>query len=139
MDGWQTPAADEIRHQRRRAVALLGRQRERDGVTYCEGPGVALDCKHGICTESLEKIVRVGSSARYGETSTVECPSCRTKTRLSQQFFVDFSAQYSVHAQVQPRTGRKKLSDIKLMKEDPAGVEKMTDEIKTRYARLFRV
>jgi iron(III) transport system substrate-binding protein len=40
---------------------------------------------------------------------------------------------------VQPRAGRKKLSDIKLMKEDPAGVEKMTDEIKTRYARLFRV
>jgi len=25
------------------------------------------------------------------------------------------------------------------MKEDPAAVEKMTDEIKTRYARLFRV
>jgi iron(III) transport system substrate-binding protein len=60
-------------------------------------------------------------------------------TRETQQFFVDFSAQYSVHAQVQPRAGRKKLSDIKLMKEDAAGVEKMTDEIKTRYARLFRV
>jgi iron(III) transport system substrate-binding protein len=25
------------------------------------------------------------------------------------------------------------------MKEDAAGVEKMTDEIKTRYAKLFRV
>jgi hypothetical protein len=25
------------------------------------------------------------------------------------------------------------------MKEDPAGVEKMTEEIKTRYAKLFRV
>jgi len=25
------------------------------------------------------------------------------------------------------------------MKEDPAGVEKMAEEIKTRYARLFRV
>ena len=60
-------------------------------------------------------------------------------TRETQQFFVDFSAQYSVHDQVQPKAGRKKLSDIKLMKEDPAGVEKMTDEIKTRYARLFRV
>jgi iron(III) transport system substrate-binding protein len=60
-------------------------------------------------------------------------------TRETQQFFVDFTAQYSVHAQVQPRAGRKKLSDIKLMKEDPAGVEKMTEEIKTRYARLFRV
>jgi iron(III) transport system substrate-binding protein len=25
------------------------------------------------------------------------------------------------------------------MKEDPAGVEQMTEEIKTRYAKLFRV
>ena len=60
-------------------------------------------------------------------------------TRESQQFFVDFTAQYSVHAQVQSKPGRRKISDIKLMKEDPAGVEKMAEEIKTRYARLFRV
>ncbi|MDH2387151.1 substrate-binding domain-containing protein [Bradyrhizobium sp. CER78] len=60
-------------------------------------------------------------------------------TRETQQFFVDFTGQYSVHAQVQPKAGRRKLADIKLMKEDPAGVETMTEEIKTRYARLFRV
>jgi iron(III) transport system substrate-binding protein len=60
-------------------------------------------------------------------------------TRETQQFFIDFSAQYSVHAQVQSKPGRRKISDLKLMKEDPAGVEKMTEEIKTRYARLFRV
>jgi iron(III) transport system substrate-binding protein len=60
-------------------------------------------------------------------------------TRETQQFFVDFSAQYSVHAQVQSKPGRRKISDIKLMKEDPAGVEQMAEEIKTRYARLFRV
>jgi iron(III) transport system substrate-binding protein len=60
-------------------------------------------------------------------------------TRETQQFFVDFSAQYSVHAQVQSKPGRRKISDLKLMKEDPAGVEKMAEEIKTRYARLFRV
>src|SRR3984893_15612560 len=60
-------------------------------------------------------------------------------TRETQQFFVDFTAQYSVHAQVQSKAGRRKLSDIKLMKVDPAGVERMSDEIKTRYARLFHV
>jgi iron(III) transport system substrate-binding protein len=60
-------------------------------------------------------------------------------TRETQQFFIDFSAQYSVHAQVQSKPGRRKISDLKLMKEDPAGVEKMAEEIKTRYARLFRV
>jgi len=60
-------------------------------------------------------------------------------TRESQQFFCDYTAQYSAHAQVVPHPGRRKLTDIKLMKEDPAGVEKMVEEIKTRYARLFRV
>jgi iron(III) transport system substrate-binding protein len=60
-------------------------------------------------------------------------------TRETQQFFIDFTAQYSVHAQVTPKPGRRKLSDLKLMKEDAAGVEAMTDEIKTRYAKLFRV
>jgi iron(III) transport system substrate-binding protein len=60
-------------------------------------------------------------------------------TRETQQFFTDFTAQYSVHAQVQSKPGRRKISGIKLMKEDAAGVEKTTEEIKTRYARLFRV
>ena len=60
-------------------------------------------------------------------------------TRETQQFFIDFTAQYSVHAQVQSKPGRRKFSDIKLMKEDAAALEQMTEEIKTRYARLFRV
>jgi iron(III) transport system substrate-binding protein len=57
----------------------------------------------------------------------------------TQQFFIDYTAQYSVHSQVQSKAGRRKISDIKLMKEDAAGVEATTEEIKTRYARLFRV
>jgi iron(III) transport system substrate-binding protein len=60
-------------------------------------------------------------------------------TRETQQFFTDYTAQYSAHAQVQSKPGRRKISDIKLMKEDPAGVESMAEEIKTRYAKLFRV
>jgi iron(III) transport system substrate-binding protein len=60
-------------------------------------------------------------------------------TRETQQFFTDFTAQYSAHAQVQSKPGRRKISDLKLMKEDAEGVEKMTEEIKTRYAKLFHV
>jgi iron(III) transport system substrate-binding protein len=60
-------------------------------------------------------------------------------SREAQQFLTDFTAQYSVHAQVQTMPGRRKLSDTRLMKEDPAGAEKMAEEIKTRYARLFHV
>ena len=60
-------------------------------------------------------------------------------TRETQQFFMDYTAQYSAHAQVQSKPGRRKLTDIKLMKEDAAGVEAMAEEIKTRYAKLFKV
>jgi iron(III) transport system substrate-binding protein len=60
-------------------------------------------------------------------------------TRETQQFFADFTAQYSVHTQVQSKPGRRKLSDIKLMKEDAVGVEAAAEDIKTRYAKLFRV
>ena len=58
---------------------------------------------------------------------------------LTRAAALDYTAQYSAHAQVQSKPGRRKISDIKLMKEDPAGVEAAADEIKTRYAKLFRV
>jgi len=60
-------------------------------------------------------------------------------TREGQQFFADYTAQYSVHAQVTSKPGRRKLSDIKLMKEDAEGVEKGAEEIKKRYAQIFKV
>jgi iron(III) transport system substrate-binding protein len=56
-----------------------------------------------------------------------------------QQILVDFARQYSVHALVQEKSGRKPLSAIKLMKDDSAGVEAQAEEIKARYARIFRV
>ena len=37
------------------------------------------------------------------------------------------------------KPGVRKLSDIKLMKEDPEGVEKTADDIKKRYAQIFKV
>jgi iron(III) transport system substrate-binding protein len=40
---------------------------------------------------------------------------------------------------VQSKPGRRKISDLKLMKEDPASVEAAAEDIKTRYAKLFRV
>ena len=57
--------------------------------------------------------------------------------RETQQFFIDFTAQYSAHPQVTAKPGRRKISDIKLMKEDPAGGREDGEEIKTRYAKLF--
>ena len=60
-------------------------------------------------------------------------------TREGQQILVDFAAQHSVHAQVIEKAGRKKLSEIKLMKDDAAAVEKLSDDIKARYMKIFRV
>jgi ABC-type Fe3+ transport system substrate-binding protein len=60
-------------------------------------------------------------------------------SREGQQLLVDFTGQHSVHAQVKDRAGHKALSEIKLMRDDPAGVEKMADEIKSRYQQLFKV
>lgn len=57
----------------------------------------------------------------------------------TQQLLVDFTAQHSVHALVKEKPGRTPLKDIKLMKDDPAGVEKQSDEIKARYTKIFGV
>jgi iron(III) transport system substrate-binding protein len=59
--------------------------------------------------------------------------------REAQQLLVDVARQYSPHAQTVEKPGVRKLADIKLMKEDPEGVEKTADEIKTRYGKIFGV
>jgi iron(III) transport system substrate-binding protein len=57
----------------------------------------------------------------------------------AQQMFVDVFAQHSFHALVKEKPGRKPLSEIKLMRSDPAAVEAQSEEIKARYTRIFGV
>jgi iron(III) transport system substrate-binding protein len=57
----------------------------------------------------------------------------------AQQLLVDFARQHSVHPLVKEKPGGRKLDEIKLWKDDPAGVEKMGEEIKARYAQIFKV
>jgi iron(III) transport system substrate-binding protein len=57
----------------------------------------------------------------------------------AQQILVDFARQHSVHPLVKEKPGTRKLDEIKLWKDDPAGVEQASEEIKARYARLFKV
>ena len=59
--------------------------------------------------------------------------------REGQQLLIDYARQYSAHKQAVEKPGVRKLSDIKLMKEDPEGVEKGAEEIKKRYAQIFKV
>jgi len=60
-------------------------------------------------------------------------------SREGQQILVDWARQYSPHQQAVEKPGVRKLADIKLMKEDPEGVEKGAEEIKRRYAQIFKV
>jgi iron(III) transport system substrate-binding protein len=57
----------------------------------------------------------------------------------AQQLMVDFGGLRSFHALVKEKPGRKPLREIKLMKDDPAAVEKQADEIKARYSKYFKV
>jgi iron(III) transport system substrate-binding protein len=60
---------------------------------------------------------------------TVEC----------QRLIVDFGGLRSMHALVKEKAGRKPFGEIRTMKEDPAGVDRMSEEIKARYSKLFGV
>ena len=56
-----------------------------------------------------------------------------------QQLIIDTGGMHSAHALSKEKPGRKSLSEIKLMKDDAAAVEKMSEEIKARYTKIFRV
>jgi len=55
-----------------------------------------------------------------------------------QQLLVDIGAMRSWHAQVKERAGRVPMGSIKLLKEDPAGVERSIEEVKKRYTSYFK-
>jgi iron(III) transport system substrate-binding protein len=60
-------------------------------------------------------------------------------TPEAQQLIVDVGGLRSLHPQVKEHAGRKLVKDIKWMKDDPVGVEKTAEEIKTRYTKIFGV
>ena len=60
-------------------------------------------------------------------------------TAEAQQLNVEVGALRSVHPLVKDRPGRKKLADIKTLREDAAAVADQADDIKARYLKLFKV
>ena len=60
-------------------------------------------------------------------------------TAEAQQLNVEVGALRSVHPLVKDRPERKKLSDIKTLREDAAAVADQADDIKARYLKLFKV
>src|SRR6266568_3115706 len=59
--------------------------------------------------------------------------------REGQQILIDYARQYSAHKQAVEKPGVRPLAEIKLMKEDPGGVEKGAEEVKRHYAQIFKV
>jgi iron(III) transport system substrate-binding protein len=60
-------------------------------------------------------------------------------SREGQQMIVDVACQYSAHKQTVEKKGVVPLKDIKLMKEDPEGIQRTADDVKKRYAAIFGV
>jgi iron(III) transport system substrate-binding protein len=60
-------------------------------------------------------------------------------SREAQQMLVSEFAHRSFHAEVKPRAGQKPMSEVKMLKSDPAAVQAQSEEIKARYAKMFRV
>ena len=56
-----------------------------------------------------------------------------------QQLIIDVGGLRSLHPLAKEQPGRKPFKEIKTLKEDPVAVERQSDEIKTRYSRIFKV
>ena len=60
-------------------------------------------------------------------------------TPEAQQLLIDVGGLRSMHPQTKEKPGRRPFAEIKKMKDDAAGVEKSSEEIKARYSKLFGV
>jgi iron(III) transport system substrate-binding protein len=56
-----------------------------------------------------------------------------------QQLCIDYGGLRSAHPLTKEKPGRTPLAKIKLMKDDPAGVERDSESIKKRYTQIFKV
>ena len=57
----------------------------------------------------------------------------------AQQLIIDTGGLRSMHPQTKEKPGCKPFKEIKVMKDDAAAVEKMNEEIKARYQKIFKV
>jgi iron(III) transport system substrate-binding protein len=60
-------------------------------------------------------------------------------SREAQQMLVNDFAHRSFHSEVKPRAGQMPMSEVKMLKSDPVQVQAQSEEIKARYAKMFRV
>ncbi len=64
---------------------------------------------------------------------------CFCFTPECQQLVIDEGGLRSMHPLAKEKPGRKPVKEIKTMKDDAAAVEKLSEEIKARYVKIFHV
>ncbi|WP_395712191.1 extracellular solute-binding protein [Reyranella sp.] len=77
--------------------------------------------------------------ARAANPSAARLFYAWSMTAEAQQLNIDVGALRSAHPLVRDRADRRKLSDIKLLREDAAAVADQAEDIKARYTKLFKV
>jgi iron(III) transport system substrate-binding protein len=77
--------------------------------------------------------------ARAANPSAARLFYAWSMTAEAQQMNVDVGALRSAHPLVKDRTDRRKLSEIKTLREDAAAVADQAEDIKARYTKLFKV
>ena len=86
-----------------------------------------------LMTEYFVIVVRADSPyENLGDVLTVQQPE-------AQQMLVDEFAHRSFHTEVKPRAGQKPMSEVKMLKSDPVAVQAASEDLKARYAKVFRV
>ncbi len=64
---------------------------------------------------------------------------CFCFTPECQQLVIDEGGLRSMHPLAKEKAGRRPFKQVKTMKEDPAAVERMSEEIKAHYTKIFKV
>ena len=77
--------------------------------------------------------------ARAANPNAARLFTAWSMTAEAQQMNVDVGALRSAHPLVKERPDRRKLADVKTLREDAAAVADQADDIKARYTKLFKV
>ena len=149
--GWEL--LREARQAEDHAGAVVGRSAEEAGARRTRRHGRRQRVQHVSAQGEGQSPVEIvyateGSPLIVGPNAIFKRAPNPNAARLFQSFMfspeaqqlsIDFGGLRSVHPKVNEKPGRLPFSEVKKMKDDPVAVEKMSEEIKTRYSKMFGV
>jgi iron(III) transport system substrate-binding protein len=123
-------------------LALGERAVQADGVEYLilQGKESGKPVEPVYATEGSPLIVGptgIFKAAPHPNAARLFCSWSYTPE--AQQMCIDIGGLRSMHPHTKEKPGRVPFNTIKTMKDDPAAVERMSEEIKAHYAKLFHV